>query len=393
MYFLVFLFMAKEVAGENDMQVAIVAGLQALPWLVLAPIAGRAADRFDRRKLMLLADIASSLVTLCFAVYVFYNPLPSITLIAAAGTILSCINVFFMPARSASIPNLVPGDRLTDANALAYSTQGFVSTAGTALNAGVLASLYATSPDLFFFSATLLNSITFGASALFIRKLPTLKPDRKEEDSKRVMAEIMEGIQVVKNNLILRIALPANGLISLAVTGFFVVYLKTNKDWFGGGFNTLAWIEFSFAVSMALGSIFVAKFPRLKPGIGFVIGYSIAGLTIAMMGFGQTYWVYIVWNIVCGLFIPFAWVPLSVYRQAGFSDHIRGRVNGLWEMVSTGIMPLGYFVIGLLIETTSLVNLYLFIGGAIVFVSLSTLLSRPFRTTVMPELQETPADV
>ena len=84
-YFLVFLFLAQKVSG-NPAVVGLVMALAALPFIVLGPIAGVAADKVDRRKLMAGADFASALILAGFAVYAYFEPLPPIWLISPSNS-------------------------------------------------------------------------------------------------------------------------------------------------------------------------------------------------------------------------------------------------------------------------------------------------------------------
>ena len=81
-----------------------------LPAVFLGPIAGVIADRFDRRKLMVVADIFRGGLYISIALYQNYYWL------YAATILVECITLFWSPAKEASVPNLVPKEKLESAN-------------------------------------------------------------------------------------------------------------------------------------------------------------------------------------------------------------------------------------------------------------------------------------
>ena len=81
-----------------------------LPSVFLGPIAGVIADKFDRRKLMVIADILRGALYISIALYQNYYWL------YAATILVECITLFWSPAKEASVPNLVPKEKLEAAN-------------------------------------------------------------------------------------------------------------------------------------------------------------------------------------------------------------------------------------------------------------------------------------
>lgn len=385
LYFLVFLFMAGKLSGGDPQVVGLVGAAQSIPFLFFGPIGGMLADRMDRRKIMIAADLFSTLLMASFAVSLLFNPTPSVWLIGTVGFLLSVANIFFLPARSASIPRLVPTDKLMEANGLIMSTQNFIGMIGIALSASVLGLLSVMFPNYFFFAACALNALTFFGSAFFASRLPSLVPLREETEEKaksmrhQAWDDIRIGLKAVFANPVMRIALPINVGICLFISGFFPLYLKTNDLWFGGKFSTLAWIEFTFMVPLAVMSLLMGKFNIVRPGLAYAWALIATGVCIFAMGWGQNFWVYVAWNIVCGLALPFAWIPMSTYMQFSFPDELRGRVNSVWTTISQGIQPVSLILVGGLLNVMPLVTFYVVIGLAMIAIPAMGLLSAGFR--------------
>jgi dTMP kinase len=109
-----------------------------LPALVLGPLAGAVADRLDRRLNMIIGDVLRAVLYLTIPLDLsihFANPL---TWVYVVQFLASCVSLFWTPAKDASVPNLVPPDRLEEANQYSLFT-----TFGTAPVAGLLFSLLA----------------------------------------------------------------------------------------------------------------------------------------------------------------------------------------------------------------------------------------------------------
>lgn len=382
-YALVFVFMASKVSGRADL-VGIVAALTALPFLLFGPYAGVMADRVDRRLLMLGADLASTAVLLSFAAYVWLAPVPSVVVIGASGFVLSSINVFFLPARSAAIPRLVPPETLNSALAFSNATMSLIHSVGVAAGAIVLGPIERANPAMFFVFAVLLNAATFVVSALFIYKIPAVPPTSRETPA-TARQDLVEGLRLVAGEPLLRIAFPVSLLINLAVSGFFVVYIRTNEAWFDGSFATISWLEFSFLFSMVLGSVLAGKAKILRPGVAFTTAMAIVGLAVAAMGFAQNFWVYVVLNVVCGIALPFGTLPMMTYVGTAIPDEYRGRVSSVSAMLSAGVQPIGMAATGALIQTLGLVRLYFIMGGGMFGAAVIGLGNRGYREAETPQ--------
>ena len=194
LYFMTFLFMVGKLTGSAAM-VGYVGALKALPYLLLGPYAGVLADRVDRKWIMLGSDLLSAFILLALGLIVFVLPSPPIWTIFVAATLLATINVFFLPAKSAAIPNLVPPDRLLEANSLSAATQSMMPLLGLAISATGLGAIYALYPDYFFLSAIIVNSVSFLYSGACIFGLPKIVPDRAHLPQQKVLEDTKAGFQ------------------------------------------------------------------------------------------------------------------------------------------------------------------------------------------------------
>lgn len=388
-YMLVFLFTAEKVSGDPRVT-GIVAALQALPFVLFSPVAGVVADRFDRRKVMLAADLSSALITGLLVGSTFLYPMPPPWLLGAAAFLLSSVNVFFMPARSAAIPRLVPKEMLVEANGFAMASQQTIAMVGIALSAGVLGVLFKVFPDSFFRTAVLVDALTFLGSAWFIRKLPSIvavsTDDSVEgggEAKKSIWKDFIVGAKAIRGDALARVALPLNVLGSLSISGFFVAYVVVNDEWFGGEFWKFALIEFAFAMVSTVMSVWFSKQKISRPGMHFALGTAGIGLLVVGMAFTRHYLVFMLLNAACGFPFPSMVIPINTYFQSAFPDEVRGRVNSTWSMVTMSAQPIGMMVVAFLLAVLKPEGALLVMGVGLALSGFLGLAFRSIRETRM----------
>ena len=389
-YYVSFMFMVMQITKSLPM-VGFVGAMEALPFLIFSPYAGVLADRIDRRRIMLLSDILSMAILLLLAGYVAFDATPPAWTLLASAFMLSSVRSFFMPAKSAAIPALVPRNMLMQANSLSMATQTIVPALSLALSATIMGLLYAFSPQWFFLSMILINAASFLVSAWFISLLPRIVPDRDDVGEKHPLTDLREGLRYVRGHHVLVVLLVLSLFLNLMISPFFVVYMAANEAWFGGKPQTFAWFEFSFFAGMILGSILVAKSNIQRPGLGYIWGLVVVGGAVAAMAFSKGFALFVAWNVIAGLGLPFAQIPLATYLQTAVPDAFRGRVNSALTMIGMGTQPIGMSLGGFMIQKLGLVASFFVMGVGMGTVALAGLLDGPFRTMKIDPAEE-PAD-
>ena len=119
-----------------------------LPAVVFGPLAGAFADRFDRRKLMVAADVGR------FALFLSIPLVGALWWLFVATFLVECISLFWIPAKDASVPNLVRKDQLESANQVSLVTTYGITPVVAAVVFSLLALLTRVLADRFeFFNA------------------------------------------------------------------------------------------------------------------------------------------------------------------------------------------------------------------------------------------------
>lgn len=132
--------------------------VQVLPTLILAPFAGVVADRYDRRRVMIAADLVRGLAV---AVLVLFPSLPAVYAVSA---VIAAISTFFSPARGALVPRTVPPENLLAANSLSAMSNSVTRILGAAVGATLVAAFGAA-------AAFSVNALSYFASALCLTML------------------------------------------------------------------------------------------------------------------------------------------------------------------------------------------------------------------------------
>lgn len=390
-YYAIFMFMVAKVTGSIA-AVGYVGAIETLPFLLFSPYAGVLADRIDRRRIMLLSDVVCGLLLAGFALYIAFEPKPAFWLIASVAFTLSTVRSFFIPAKNAAIPRLVPSSSLLEANAFSQMTQSFMLMGGVALAAGVSAVLYAIAPGEFFVGTFALNAISFLGSAYFIAKLPPIAPEVEVAD-RHPLKEIVTGGKYAIGRPELLVLMGLQALLMLCISPFFPIYVAANESWFGGKPNTLLLFEFAFMFGHILGSLWVGKSSSKWPGRAYIVGSFFVGLTVAGLAFSQHIALFILFNFAAGLAVPWASIPVMTYLQLTVPDEYRGRVNSMLNMITMGVHPVGLSLAGRMIAAIGLVWAFLVMGAGMGVAALLGLFSRAFRSLQMPSSAvSTPGD-
>ena len=137
-----------------------------LPFAVASPLAGLLVDRFDRRRLMIAADLLRALLVLGF---LLVEDASDLYLIYALTTLQVALTAVFIPARSASIPNVTTRRELLTANALGAATWSTLLAVGAAL--GGFATAWLGIRAVF-----VLDSLTYVISAAFLMRTAIPQP-------------------------------------------------------------------------------------------------------------------------------------------------------------------------------------------------------------------------
>jgi dTMP kinase len=260
-----------------------------LPALLFGPLAGAVADKFDRRWNMIIGDLLRAVLYITIPIDISVGFVNKLTWIYVVQFLASAASLFWAPAKDASVPNLVPKDKLEQANQLSL-----FSTYGTAPIAGLLFSLLAILSTVLghispYFSTNQLNlslyfrTAMYLVSALVVYSLKELR--RRPTDkisSPSMLRSIWEGWRFLGQTRLLRgivIGMTGAFVAGGAVVGLGPSYIR---DVLGGGSAgwgaAFAAIFFGLAIGMFLGLRVLRGFSRKRL---FGVSIMVAALPLA----------------------------------------------------------------------------------------------------------------
>jgi len=331
----------------------LVAGLElarSLPWLLFALPVGAFADRMDRRRTMIIANLArTSLVAVLAVVLQTGSGSIALLYIVAIGTGIA--EVFYDTSSQSLLPSLVEREQLGRANgrlgAIELGAQQFVGPPLAGLLVGIA---LATA----FWSTTVLWVLA--VAALWALR-GSFRPERTTELS-TIRADIAEGVRFLISRPMLRTMAAMVGVANLASSAagaVFVLYAVGSDSVLG-----LNGTQFGFLIlTAAAGSIaatLVNDQIERRLGRARTLSVSVLGMVLFT---GAPATTTNVWIIAAAMFIGGAlimlWNIITVsFRQAVTPDHLLGRVNSVYRLLAWGTMPIGAAVGGLVAETFGL---------------------------------------
>jgi MFS family permease len=303
-------------------------GVAALVPLLTVPLYGGAvADAVDRRRLLLLSDIALAGVTAVLVANALLDH-PSVPLLFAAETAATAAYGFQRPARNALTPSLVPPGQLTAAIAIEDVVFNLAHTAGPAL-AGLLIAVIGL-PGAYAF-----DLLTFAASLVAIWLLPV---SRVVADVGRPgLRAVLDGLRYVKTKkeLLGIFLVDTNAMIFGMPSALFPAYAAH----MGGGAGTVGLLyaaPYAGAFAASLGSGWVGHVRR--QGIGVCIAAALWGAAIAVFGLVASLWVALAMLALAGAADFYSAILRSTILLTATPDHLRGRLSGI-ELAQVASAP------------------------------------------------------
>ena len=303
-----------------------------LPALVLGPLAGAFADRFDRRLNMIVGDVVRAVLYLTIPLNLRLHLVDELSWMYIVQFLASSASLFWTPAKDASVPNLVPPERLEEANQLSLlTTYGTAPVAGllfavlalvtTAL--GSISPYFATNPVNL---ALYFNAGTFIVSAITIFMLREIRRARGQISTPSVAKAIWEGWQFLGRNQVVRgIVIGMVGAFAAGgvVVGLGPAYVRNTLHGGNAGWGVVfSAIFFGLAAGMFLGMRIMRGFSRRRL---FGVAITSAAVPLALIGLIPNLVVAIVLVLLLGACAGIAYVTGYTIIGLEVDDNTRGR--------------------------------------------------------------------
>lgn len=344
-----------------------------LPTFFLSPFAGVWADRYNRKKLIMLADggIAISTLVLAILFLLGYQYIWLLFIIAAIRAFGAGVQG---PAVGAILPQIVPEDKLMRVNGINGTVQAAIMFIAPMISAALLT---ITSLEMILFVDVVTAAFAI-ATLLFIRIAKhevTTAPVSYLEDFK-------SGMRYIKGNAFLR-----NYFLFIAILFFlmapasFLTPLQVTRV-FGEEVWRLTAIELAFSIGMMVGGGIIASWQGFPNRIyTMIFGGIIFSVSTIALGIMPSFWPYIAVMVICGVAIPIFNTPTMTLLQEKVDPAFIGRTFGVFNMIASAMMPLGMLLFGPLADVLA-IQWILIMTGASMLLLVGALY---FNKTLIPE--------
>jgi dTMP kinase len=325
-----------------------------LPAIVLGPLAGAIADRWDRRKTMVVTDVIR------FSLFASIPIVDNLVWLFVAQFLIEAFSLFWIPAKDAAVPNMLRKDQLEPANQLSLVTTYGLTPVLAAIVFALLTTLGSQvrrilpavdAVDL----ALYLNALTFLVAAVVIWNLPSISGRRAAGaviTQESFFGSLRHGFSFAGHTPLVR------GLVvgitgAMAAAGVVIATGQAFADALGGG---------DAAYGLLFGAVFIGL------GLGIALGPSIArdlarerifgialvgaGVMVLLMSWTFTLWLALLLVVLMGFFAGIAYLAGFTLLGTEVQDEIRGRTFAIVQslvraalILSLAIVP---FCVGLI---------------------------------------------
>lgn len=320
-----------------------------LPTFFLSPFAGVWADRYDRKKLIVLSDSMIALATLVLAI-LFLVGYEHIWLLFVAAAIRAVGGAVQMPAVGAFLPQIVPEAHLTRVNGINGSIQAAIMLVSP-MASGALLSI--TEIEAVFFI-----DVVTAFSAAMILLLAVRVPSHRaggEKITTTYFSDMKDGIRYIRGHAyILRYFVFCAVFFVLIAPSAFLTPLQVART-FGSDVWRLTAIEVTFSLGMMAGGGLIAAWGGFRNRVHTMSLATVAiGIFTAALGVIGWFPAYLAVMVLIGLTIPLFNTPATVLLQERVDSLYLGRVFGVLSMISSTMMPLGMLIFGPLADLVAI---------------------------------------
>jgi len=325
-----------ELTDHDAAALGFTMALQFGPLLLLMPVAGVMADRFDRRKLLMWTQFSQLVLALGLGLLVLTDQ-AQLWQVYVFALLLGVATAIDAPARQSFVSELVSDKDLP--NAVALNSMSFQSARliGPAI-AGVLVAVIGAGPVF------LVNAASFAgvlASLWFIRRaqlFPVAKLGRAK-------GQIRDGLRYVRRRPDILIVLVM--VFVVGTFGFnFPVFISTMATAeFGKGAAEFGLLSSMMAVGAIVGSLLAARRERARIGV-VIIGSAFFGMACLLAALAPSYWTFGAALTIVGVFSLTMMTTANAYVQTSTTPIMRGRVMALYMAIFAGGTPIGAPIVG-----------------------------------------------
>lgn len=353
-----------------------------VPIMLLTPLGGVVADRFDRRRISIIAQFFACLQATALWLLTLGGFITA-ELIVALVMIGGITNAMNQAARVTLVVNMVPRNLMSTAIAINSVIFNIARIIGPAV-AGLLISL--TDASWAFF----VNAVSYGTliAALLAVRMPSGKDRAIPAGS--YFRDLKEGARFTFTHVGVASIIALSAMNSLFARPVIDLLPGFAGDVFGAGPEGLAVLTSAMGIGAILAAIWLAQRGRLT-GLTQIVffGVMINGIAVALFAWSTNLWTGAVLLAVSGFTQACTGTGTQTLIQSAVDDRLRGRVMSVWLVIGRGGPALGALAMGYMAEQLNF-GLPLMIGASITFLAAAAVL--PYRKRVAHQLERHSSD-
>jgi MFS family permease len=303
-----------------------------IPVFLFSPLGGIAADRFNRRTIVIATQVASMLLAFILAGLTLSGRV-QVWHIFVLAALLGVVNAFDIPGRQSFLVDMVGREDLMNAIALNSSMFNGARVLGPAI-AGILVARIG---EGWCFFANAVSYIAVIIGLILMRVVSSVRPvvDSPYE-------HMMEGFRFVNRTAPIRALLVLVGVVSLAGMPYVVLMPIFADKILHGGARGLGILMGATGIGALLGALTLAFREGVK-GLGRWVAVCCAGFGVSLVAFALShrFWVSVILLLPVGYTVMLQMSSSNTLIQVMVPDALRGRVLAVYSMMLMGMAPIG----------------------------------------------------
>jgi len=325
-----------DLTDDDATALGITMALQFAPPILMVPVTGLIADRFDRRRLLMVTQLSMGLLGLALGLLVLTDTV-ELWMVYVFALLLGVAAAIDAPVRQSFVSELVPPGHLTNAVSLNSASFNGARLVGPAV-AGVLIATIGTG------WVFMINAGSFAAVLLSLRFIRVAQLELKPVVS-RAKGQIREGFRYVRDRPDLVVVFVMVFVIGTFGLNFAIFTSTMASVEFGTDASGFGLLSSCIAVGSLAGALLSARRerPRWRVLIAAALAFGVTCLVSALM---PSYWSFAAVLVAVGLSSITLMTTANATVQLTTAPRMRGRVMALYMAVFTGGTPLGAPVVG-----------------------------------------------
>lgn len=356
-------YLTEKTRSGMVLSMASLAGF--LPYAVFGPAIGVLVDRYDRKKIMIGADLIIAAVGAVLVIVALYMDLP-VWVVMVALFIRSIGTAFHSPALNAVTPLLVPEEQLTKCAGYSQSLQSI----SYILSPGIAALLYTVWELNAIIAIDVLGAVIASITVAFVN-IPRLKAEQQSLKL-NFMEEMKEGLAVLRQNKGLFALLLVGTLYTFVYMPINALYPLISMEYFNGTPVHVSITEIAFAAGMLAGGLILGLFGSYKKrSLLITASILMMGASLAISGLLPTsgFMIFVVCCAIMGLSVPFYSGVQTALFQEKIKPEYLGRVFSLTGSIMSLAMPVGLIFSGFFADRIGVNHWFLVSGVLIIGIS------------------------